>query len=66
MLPPEVREWLLLNPIMQGLELARAAFSPGYTAVTGLDLGYVTAFAFVSFFFGLALHVRFARRLLMQ
>jgi hypothetical protein len=38
-----VRDWLLLNPIMQGLELARAAFSPGYNGVTGLDLGYLTA-----------------------
>lgn len=66
MLPPQVREWLLLNPIMQGLELARAAFSPSYPATTGIDIGYVTGFAFVSFFFGLALHVRFARRLLMQ
>ncbi|RDE49240.1 MAG: hypothetical protein DVS81_17600 [Candidatus Accumulibacter meliphilus] len=66
MLPPEPRYWLLLNPIAQGLELARAAFSPGYNGVTGLDLGYLTAFAVGSIFFGLALHVRFSRRLLMQ
>ncbi|WP_291991745.1 ABC transporter permease [Candidatus Accumulibacter sp. ACC003] len=66
LLPPEVLDWLLLNPIMQGVELARSSFSPSYTTVTGLDVGYVAAFAFASFFFGLALHVRFARRLLMQ
>ncbi|MER2515715.1 MAG: ABC transporter permease [Candidatus Accumulibacter phosphatis] len=66
MLPPALRDWLLLNPIMQGLELARGAFSPSYQEVTGLGLGYLMAFAFVSLFFGLALHVRFSRRLLMQ
>jgi len=66
MVPPALRDWLLLNPIMQGLELARAAFSPGYHAVTGLHVDYLMAFAFFSLFFGLAMHVRFARRLLMQ
>lgn len=66
MLPPALRDWLLLNPIMQGLELVRAAFSPSYHAVTGINVDYLMAFAFASLFFGLAAHVRFARRLLMQ
>lgn len=66
MVPPALRDWLLLNPVMQGLELARAAFSPSYHVVTGVDLYYLMAFAFASLFFGLAVHVRFARRLLMQ
>lgn len=66
MLPPEFREWLLLNPLMQGLELLRSAFAPGYPAVTGLHLDYLMAFAALALFFGLALHVRFRARLVMQ
>jgi capsular polysaccharide transport system permease protein len=63
MLPPVAREWLLLNPIMHGLEGMRAAYFPGYHRAVGVDLGYLGAFALLSFLFGLALHVRFAIKL---
>jgi capsular polysaccharide transport system permease protein len=63
MLPPVARELLLLNPVMHGLEEMRAAFFPGYHRAAGVDLGYLAAFAFLSFLFGLALHVRFALKL---
>jgi capsular polysaccharide transport system permease protein len=66
MLPPGLLEWLLLNPLMQGIELLRGAFMSGYQMVGGIDLFYLTAFAFVSLFLGLAVHVRFSSRLLMQ
>lgn len=66
MLPPSLREWLLLNPLMQGLELLRGAFASGYHVAAGIDVGYLAAFAFSSLFFGLALHVRFGPRLVMQ
>jgi len=66
MLAPGLRELLLLNPLMQGLELLRAAFASGYHVVAGIDIYYLTAFTFASLFFGLALHVRFAPRLVMQ
>lgn len=66
MLPPQVLEWLLLNPLMQGIELLRGAFMSGYQMVGGLDLFYLSSFAFVSLFLGLAVHVRFSSRLLMQ
>lgn len=66
MLPPAVRNWLLLNPLMQGLELLRGAFASGYHVVAGVDVRYLAAFAFSALFFGLALHVRFGSRLVMQ
>ncbi len=66
MLPPALFELLLWNPILHGLELMRAAFIPGYHLLGGIEVGYLIAFAFASFFFGLAVHRRFASRLLMQ
>jgi capsular polysaccharide transport system permease protein len=66
MLPPALREGMLFNPIVHGLEALRAAFLPHYHLVEEVDLGYLAAFAFVSFFLGLALQVRFAHRLIMQ
>ena len=66
MLPPALREWLLLNPILHGVELLRGAFLSGYHVISGVDFFYVVAFAFASFFFGLAMHVRFSSRLLMR
>lgn len=65
-IPQPYQDWLLLNPIVHGLEGARLAFAPYYHAVPGLDLAYLHTFALVLVFLGLALHVRFANRLVMQ
>lgn len=65
MVPPRIREWLLLNPIVHGLESLRAAFLLHYHPVEGVNIGYLAAFAFASFFLGLALQIRFANRLVM-
>ncbi len=66
MLPHALREGMLFNPIVHGLEALRAAFLNHYVLVEEVDLGYLAAFAFTSFFLGLALQVRFAPRLMMQ
>ncbi|MBL8394656.1 MAG: ABC transporter permease [Candidatus Accumulibacter sp.] len=65
-LPPELRDLLLLNPVMQGLELLRSAFSSQYHVASDIDIAYLAAFTLVSLFFGLAVHVRFATRMAMQ
>lgn len=62
--PQPYRDWLLLNPIPHGLESVRLGFAPYYHAVPELDLAYLYEFALVTVFLGLALHRRFARRLL--
>lgn len=64
--PPPLRDWLLLNPVAHGVEAARQAMADYYHAVPGLSLSYVYEFALVSIFLGLALHRRFALRLLMK
>lgn len=64
LLPPYAREWFFLNPAAHGLEALRAAFFSAYPVAPELDLGYLATWALISIALGLALHVRFAQRLL--
>jgi capsular polysaccharide transport system permease protein len=64
--PTPYRDWLLLNPVAHGLEAARLGFAPYYHAVPELSVAYMYQFALVSIFLGLALHRRFALRLVTQ
>lgn len=62
-LPPVYRELLMYNPLAHGLEAARLGFAPFYQAVPETSIAYLYGFALTTIFFGLALHVRFAQRL---
>lgn len=62
--PQPYRDWLLLNPVAHGLEAARLGFAPYYHAVPGLSMAYTYGLALLGIFLGLALHVRFATRLI--
>lgn len=64
--PYPYREWLMYNPVAHGLEAARLGFAPYYHAVPELSLSYLYGCALVLLFFGLALHARFAQRLMTQ
>ncbi len=64
--PQPYRDWLLLNPVAHGLDAARLGFSPYYHAVPELSITYLYIFSLVLIFFGLALHIRFATRLVTQ
>lgn len=64
--PEPYRNWLLLNPLAHGLEATRLAFAPYYHAIPELSVAYMYGFALVLIFLGLALHVRFANRMVMQ
>lgn len=61
--PLPYREWLMFNPIAHSLEAARLGFAPYYQAVPELNIAYIYFFALAIVFLGLALHVRFAPRL---
>ena len=63
-IPLPYRDWLLYNPVAQGIEAARAAFSATYHPVSGLSVSYLFEFALILFFTGLLLMRRFAVRLL--
>ena len=65
-IPPEVRHWLLLNPIVHAIEGVRLAFAPFYHAIPELDLLYVYESALVLIFLGLALQLHFSDRMMME
>ena len=65
-IPQPYRDWVLLNPVVHGVEAARLGFAPYYHAVSGLSIAYLYGFSLASIFIGLALHVRFATRLISQ
>ena len=64
--PLPQREWLMLNPVAHGIEAVRLGFAPYYHAAPELSLSYLYTSALVAVFMGLALHRRFALRLLTQ
>lgn len=65
-IPQPYRDWLLFNPLLHGTEAARLGFAPYYHAIPGLSITYIYGFALTLIFFGLALHRRFAVKLVMQ
>ena len=58
-MPPAVRQYLLWNPILHGLESLRLAFMPTYVVPPGISLGYVYVCALPFIFIGLALQVQY-------
>lgn len=64
--PQPFRNWLMFNPIAQGLEVVRLGFASHYHTVPDLSIVYVYDFALVTIFLGLVLQRRFALRLATQ
>lgn len=64
MLPHTYREWVLYNPIVHGVELARVGYANYYHGDPALSLTYLYTCAFALLFFGLALQLRFVQRLI--
>ena len=65
-IPPEYRDWLLINPIAHGVEVTRAGFATNYEVLPGISLTYLYVCSLIAIFLGLALHRYFARRLAAQ
>ena len=62
-LPSPYREWLLLNPLAHGVDAARHGFAPFYRAFPETSLLYLHAWGIGLVFLGLAVHKRYALRL---
>ncbi|MEY4769131.1 MAG: hypothetical protein RL637_1770 [Pseudomonadota bacterium] len=62
-LPLPYREWILINPMLHGVESARQAFSPYYHGVYGINLAYPYTIALIFIFLGLGLQRRFGQHL---
>lgn len=65
-IPQPYREWLLLNPLVHGVETMRVGFYAQYAVPADLSLGYLALCAIISLALGLALQLRFAIRLAAQ
>lgn len=65
-LPQGLLEFLLLNPIVHGLELLRASFFDGYRLIPGVSAKYLWSWNLILISFGLLLHIRFEMRLKRQ
>lgn len=64
--PVAYRDWLLVNPLVHGIESVRQGFFSQYHVVEGISLSYLAGFALVTLLLGLALHVRFGAKLVTQ
>lgn len=62
--PVPYRDWMLWNPIAHAVEGVRLGFAPHYHPVNGLNLWYPAGAALVLVVVGVALHRRFAGRLI--
>ncbi|WP_158774135.1 ABC transporter permease [Cobetia sp. L2A1] len=65
-LPHYLLEYLMLNPIVHGLEYTRQGFFEGYQVVHGTDMIYFWAWTLSTLALGLLMHVRFKERLKSQ
>ncbi len=57
--PHSMRDLLLLNPFVHGIEALRVAFMPNYRVPAGIDPMYLVQWGVAMLFLGLALHVRY-------
>jgi len=64
-IPPEYKEWILLNPLVHCVDAVRLGFSSQYLAISELNLLYSYGVAITLIFFGLALQIRYAVRIQM-
>jgi len=62
-IPPAYQSWFLVNPFVHGIETVRTGFFPQYHTIPGVSMGYLLGFVIFTVCLGLALHVRFATRL---
>lgn len=65
-LPLDLRQYLMYNPLLHGVELMRGAFFPHYQVMQGVNLQYVLFWALSSLLLGLMLQLRYKARLMAQ
>jgi capsular polysaccharide transport system permease protein len=62
-LPYEIQQYLLINPILHGVELLRSYFFDEYRMVAGISQLYLLFWVLALNAFGLLLHIRFEEKL---
>lgn len=66
MLPHDLLQYVMLNPIVHGLEYMRSGFFANYHAVPGTSLTYLWYWSLSLLAIGLMLHLRFEKRVKAQ
>lgn len=64
-LAPEIRDWLLYNPVLHLVELSRVYFIPNYNVLPGVTLAYPAAWALVVAALALGLYRVYRHRFLL-
>ncbi|WFF42651.1 ABC transporter permease [Salinicola endophyticus] len=62
-IPHGIQKYVLLNPIVHGIESMRLSFFSGYHTASGVDLSYLWVWALASLSLGLLMHKRFEYKL---
>lgn len=62
-LPWALQQYLLLNPVVHGLELMRSTFFTGYQPIEGVSLMYLLLWILTMLTLGLMLHLRYSDRM---
>lgn len=65
-IPQPYRGWLMVNPLMHGLESLRGAYFAQFHQAPEVELSYLYGCALVAIFLGLTLHLRFSRKLVAE
>lgn len=61
--PHQFQQYVLLNPIVHGVESMRLSFFDGYHTVDGIDMTYLWIWALCCLTLGLLMHIRFSDKL---
>ena len=65
-IPQPYRDWLLINPLVHGVETARIGFFSMYHSAPGISLAYLYLWVLCCICLGLALYRGYDTRLVMQ
>lgn len=65
-IPYDLQQYLLLNPIVHGIEILRLFFFPSYQTLSGISMTYLWLCTLSLISLGLLLHLRFEMRLKVQ
>jgi capsular polysaccharide transport system permease protein len=60
---PQIKEYMLLNPVFHFVELMRIGFFDSYNSIEGVSLGYVLVWSLGIWFLGMVFHIRFKEKL---
>lgn len=66
LMPYELKQYILINPIVHCLELLRSSFFMSYTPDTKVSLLYIIYWTMASWSLGLILHLRYSERIKAQ